>query len=100
MGVFIGGTSSDYHHGLWKDLNEVPTFDATGNHQSIQAGRISYLFDLRGPCFAVDTACSSGLYALHSAVQSIRNGEADSAIVAGCSLHMQPDDTVSMSMLG
>lgn len=100
MGVFIGGTSSDYRQGLLRDLKEVPTFDATGNHQSIQAGRISYLFDLRGPCFAVDTACSSGLYALHSAVQSIRNGESDSAIVAGCSLHLQPDDSVSMSMLG
>lgn len=100
MGVFIGATASDYRIGTLRDLNQVPMFDATGNHHSIQAGRISYYFDLRGPCFAVDTACSSGLYALHSAVQSIRSGESDSAIVAGCSLHLQPDDMVSMSMLG
>jgi acyl transferase domain-containing protein len=100
MGVFIGATASDYRIGTLRDLNQAPMFDATGNHQSIQAGRISYLFDLRGPSFALDTACSSGLYALHSAVQSIRSGESDSAIVAGCSLHLQPDDMVSMSMLG
>jgi acyl transferase domain-containing protein len=101
MGVFIGGRSSDYHlNTLMRDPNQVPLFDTTGNHQSIQAARISYYFDLRGPCFAIDTACSSGLYALHSAVQSIRCGDADSAIVGGCSMHLHPDDMISMSMLG
>lgn len=100
MGVFVGATSSDYRVGTLRDANQVPMFDATGNHQSIQAGRLSYYFDLKGPCFSVDTACSSSLYALHSAVQSIQVGESDSALVAGCSLHLQPDDTVSMSMLG
>lgn len=100
MGVFIGGASSDYRLGTLRDLSQVPMFDATGNHQSIQAGRISHYFDLRGPCFAVDTACSSSLYALHLAVQSIRSGEAESAVVAGCNLHLQPDDSVAMSMLG
>jgi len=100
MGVFVGATASDYRIGTLRDVNQVPMFDATGNHQSIQAGRISYLFDLNGPSLAVDTACSSGLYALHSAVQSIRSGESDSAIVAGCTLHVQPDDMISMSMLG
>lgn len=101
MGVFIGGSSSDYRVGtLMKDPSQVPMFDATGNHQALQAGRISYYFDLRGPCFSLDTACSSGLVALHSAVQSIRSGESDSAVVAGCSLHLYPDDIISMSMLG
>lgn len=100
MGVFVGAKASDYRIGTLRDLTQVPMFDATGNHQSIQAGRISYVFDLRGPCFSVDTACSSGLYALHAAVQSIRSGESKSAIVAGANLHLQPDDTISMSMLG
>ena len=100
MGVFVGGTSSDYRMRTLRDLNQVPMFDATGNHQSIQAGRISYSFDLRGPCFSLDTACSSSLTALHLAVQSIRSGESDSAVVAGCNLLLDPDDTVSMSMLG
>lgn len=100
MGVFVGAASSDYRMGTLRDLSQVPMFDATGNHQAIQAGRISYYFNLLGPCFSVDTACSSSLYALHSAIQSIRMGESDSALVAGCSLHLQPDDMISMSMLG
>lgn len=86
--------------GTLRDLNQVPLFDSTGNHQSIQAARISHFFNFRGPCFSLDTACSSSLYALHAAVQSIRAGETQAAIVAGCSLHLQPDDVVSMSMLG
>ncbi|RMZ86354.1 hypothetical protein DV736_g6420, partial [Chaetothyriales sp. CBS 134916] len=100
MGVFIGGTSSDYRFTTMRDLSQIPMFDATGNHQSIQAGRISYYFDLRGPCCTIDTACSSGLYALHAAIQSIRSGESSSAIVAAAALHLQPEDMISMSMLG
>ncbi|KAG5953604.1 Type I Iterative PKS [Claviceps sorghi] len=100
MGVFVGATSSSYQIGTLRDLNQVPLFNSTGNHQSIQAARISHCFNFRGPCVSIDTACSSSLHALHAAVQSLRSGETDSAIVAGCSLHLQPDDMVSMSMLG
>ncbi|KAG5915216.1 Type I Iterative PKS [Claviceps capensis] len=100
VGVFVGATSSSYRMGTLRDLNQVPLFDSTGNHQSIQAARISHYFNFRGPCLSIDTACSSSLYALHVAVQSLRAGEIDLAIVAGCSLHLQPDDMVSMSMLG
>ncbi|KAM5349407.1 hypothetical protein ACJ41O_005912 [Fusarium nematophilum] len=100
IGMFVGGASSDYRMGTLRDLSQLPMFDATGNHQSIQAGRLSYYFDLRGPCLTVDTACSSSLYALHQAVQSIRSGESEQAIVAAANLHLQPDDFVSMSMMG
>lgn len=100
IGVFVGGASSDYRMGTLRDVNRVPMFDATGNHQSIQAGRLSYYFDFRGPCSSVDTACSSSLYALHQAVQSIRSGESEQAVVAAANLHLQPDDYISMSMLG
>lgn len=100
MGVFIGGAASDYRLGSLRDLDTTPMFDATGNHQSILSGRISHYFDLRGPSYSMDTACSSGLHALHQAVQSIRSGETDQAVVAGCRLSLQPDDWVAMSMLG
>ncbi|RMJ15894.1 hypothetical protein CDV36_004437 [Fusarium kuroshium] len=100
IGVFVGGASSDYRMGTLRDVNRVPMFDATGNHQSIQAGRLSYYFDFRGPCSSIDTACSSSLYALHQAVLSIRSGESEQAIVAAANLHLQPDDYISMSMLG
>ncbi|KAJ4409179.1 Type I Iterative PKS [Gnomoniopsis sp. IMI 355080] len=98
VGVFVGGAASDYRLGTLRDPEQTPMFDATGNQQSIQAGRISHYFDLRGPSFSVDTACSSSLYALHQAVQSIRSGESDQAIVAACHLNLQPGDWMSMSL--
>lgn len=97
MGVFVGGSFSDYHLLSLRDTDTVPMFDVTGNHQCILAGRISHYFDLRGPCFSVDTACSSSLHALHNAVQSIRAGETEQAVVASCRLNIAPDDIVSMS---
>lgn len=98
VGVFVGGAASDYRLGTLRDLNHTPMFDATGNHQSIQSGRIAHYFDLRGPGFTVDTACSSSLYALHQAVLSLRNGECEQAIVAACHLNLQPGDWISMSL--
>ncbi|KAG6041353.1 Type I Iterative PKS, partial [Claviceps citrina] len=97
MAVFVGTSPSDYHLSSLRDLDTVPMFDATGNHQSILAGRIAHFFDLRGPCFAVDTACSSGLHAVHLAVQSIRAGETEQAVVASSRLNLAPDHIVSMS---
>ncbi|KAG5950606.1 Type I Iterative PKS, partial [Claviceps sorghi] len=97
MAVFVGASPSDYQLGSLRDLDTVPMFDATGNHQSILAGRIAHFFDLRGPCFSVDTACSSGLHAVHLAVQSIRSGETDQAVVASSHLNLTPEHMSSMS---
>ncbi|KAH8891529.1 polyketide synthase [Thozetella sp. PMI_491] len=98
VGVFIGGNTSDYRLGNLRDIQQTPMFDITGNHQALLAGRISHYFDFRGPSFSVDTACSSSLYALHQAVQSIRAGESEQALVAACHWNLQPDDWVSMSL--
>ncbi|GKZ35679.1 putative PKS/NRPS-like protein biosynthetic cluster [Aspergillus brasiliensis] len=100
MGVFVGLGLSDYRRGEHRDLSTVSLFDATGGQEFIQAGRLSHFFNLRGPSVAIDTACSSSLYALHMAVQCIRSGEADSALIAATKLRIQPDDMVSMSMMG
>lgn len=97
VGVFVGGNFSDHELNNLRDLETCPPFQATGNAPALQSNRISYFFNLRGPSFTVDTACSSSLVALHYAVQSLRSGESQEALVGGCRLNILPDYFVSMS---
>ncbi|KAI0838660.1 ketoacyl-synt-domain-containing protein [Hypoxylon sp. FL0890] len=99
VGVFIGGPDNEHRIGNLRDLDDSPMFDPTGSQGAFLAGRISYFFNLTGPTFTVDTACSSSMHALHMAVQSIRAGESEQAIVGASHLITQPDVWVSMAKL-
>jgi acyl transferase domain-containing protein/thioesterase domain-containing protein/SAM-dependent methyltransferase len=89
-GVFVGGGPSDYGRVLEAQAASVDGQTLLGNISSIMAARIAYFLNLRGPCVAMDTACSSGLVALHAAWRSILDGECESAIVGGVSLLLTP----------
>ncbi|KAA8573978.1 hypothetical protein EYC84_005518 [Monilinia fructicola] len=97
IGVFVGGSFSEYESASFVDTDSIPMYQATGCAFAMQSNRISHFFDLRGPSFTMDTACSSSLVALHQACQSIRNGECKSAIVGGCHLNTSPDNWISYS---
>ncbi|KAK4153766.1 polyketide synthase [Chaetomidium leptoderma] len=99
VGVFVGGNYNEYRVGNLRDLDHIPSFDATGTQGAFLAGRLAYYFNLRGPTFTVDTACSSSMHALHLAVQSIRAGESEQAIVGASHLITHPDIWVSMGKL-
>lgn len=90
-GVFVGVLTDDYYNILRKDADNLPTYTLAGNHATTMAGRLSWLWDLHGPCLTLDTACSSSLVALHTACQSIRTRESDMAIVGGTNLMLSPD---------
>ncbi|NEU03197.1 hypothetical protein G3563_30220, partial [Escherichia coli] len=47
---------------------------------------LSQFFDVRGPSVVVDTACSSALVGMNMAIQALRGGDIQSAIVGGVSL--------------
>ncbi|WP_054972152.1 beta-ketoacyl synthase N-terminal-like domain-containing protein [Paenibacillus sp. A3] len=64
----------------------------TGYLSSNIAGRVSYIFDLKGPALMVDTACSSSLVALDLACEAIRNGQCEQALVGGVRLKTVPVD--------
>ena len=97
VGVFVGGSFSEYSLFCLRDPDRVPAYEATGTAQSVLANRLSYYFDLKGPSVTVDTACSSGLSALHLACQSLRSGECSQASVGASHLNVMPDMFISMS---
>ncbi|WP_062216672.1 type I polyketide synthase [Streptomyces sp. NBRC 109706] len=61
-----------------------------GSLGSVVAGRLAYHFDLRGPAFSLDTACSSTLVATHLALRALRAGECDYALAGGAFLALHP----------
>lgn len=83
-GVFVGRDHNS--SGLYKMLTEPDALSTVGSWESILASRLSYLFNLRGPAIVVDTACSSGLTAVHQACNALRNADCEMAIAGGISI--------------
>jgi 3-oxoacyl-[acyl-carrier-protein] synthase II len=54
------------------------------------AAAISLRHGLRGPSFAVSTACASGAHALGSALRMIQTGEADAVLAGGSEAGLAP----------
>lgn len=99
-GVFIGNFTADHNIIQSRDIDNLLPYATTGGSTSILSNRINYIFNLRGPSLTLDTACSSSLYALHLAVNAIKNGDCDSAIVGAGNLILGPDLHLSLSKLG
>ncbi|WP_372424302.1 beta-ketoacyl [acyl carrier protein] synthase domain-containing protein [Salinarimonas chemoclinalis] len=102
IGVFVAVYAQDFQlharDGAWDEISRL--YLATGSAHSVVPNRISYVLDLRGPSEVVDTACSSGLVALHRAVAAIQAGECAQALVGGVSLLLEPSRIVRLQELG
>lgn len=99
-GVFIGVSGNEYGKRFIHPHEKLDIYPMTGNSYSIVANRVSYCLHLQGPSIAIDTACSSSLTAVHLAVQSLRNQEADLAIAGGVNLLLDPEVTIAFSKAG
>ncbi|MFD4338927.1 amino acid adenylation domain-containing protein [Streptomyces anulatus] len=90
IGVFAAVGDSGYRGILERASADGSPLPAalTGNLPALIAARVSQSLDLDGPALAVDTACSSGLVALHLARRSLLDGECDLAVVGGVNLHL------------
>ena len=56
-------------------------FSITSISVAMLANRVSYHFNLMGPSIACCTACSAGLTALHTAMNALRYGDCEQALV-------------------
>ena len=90
-GVFIGIAGHDYAD-MQNNLrmSQKSPYINSGSALSIAANRISYFFDFHGPSFAIDTACSSALFALHQGCLSLWSGECSVAVVGAVNMLLQP----------
>ncbi|KAJ1529566.1 hypothetical protein ONE63_006337 [Megalurothrips usitatus] len=98
-GVFIGVSSSESDEYWTQDPDRVNGYGLTGCCRAMFPNRLSYTFDFNGPSYAIDTACSSSMFALQQAIQAMRDGQCDSAIVGGCNLLLKPASSLQFHRL-
>ncbi|MYW16667.1 thiotemplate mechanism natural product synthetase, partial [Streptomyces sp. SID2955] len=94
-GVFVGTMYGSYGQLAAAGWAQGRLAGAHSAYWSI-ANRVSYVLDLDGPSFAVDSACSSSLLAVHLACESIRRGECRAAVAGGVNLILHPAHLVSL----
>jgi amino acid adenylation domain-containing protein len=90
VGVFAGAGMNTYALNVLADpeiRDTVGSFQLMiSNDKDFLAPRVSYKLGLKGPSFAVQSACSTSLVAVHLACQSLLSGECDAALAGGVSL--------------
>lgn len=91
VGVFASCSANFNHLSLIKNSQNVTEFLEQYNQllavdKDYLATRVSYLLNLTGPSFTVQSGCSSSLVALHLAKQSLLLNESDMALVGAVSI--------------
>ncbi|WP_165498158.1 type I polyketide synthase [Siculibacillus lacustris] len=97
VGVYVGASAVDHQAHASIDPAIMESHYMSGNSLSILSNRISYVFDLRGPSFTLDSACSSSFVALAEAVAALEAGRIDTAIVGGVNLLLTPVPFIGFS---
>ncbi|MBB3120970.1 SDR family NAD(P)-dependent oxidoreductase [Pseudoduganella violacea] len=94
IGMFVGAEACEY------GAQSADAGSIISGHNGILAARLSYFLDLKGPNISLNTACSSGLVALHQACLSLRAGECGMALAAAVNLMLSPRLYVKMERAG
>lgn len=92
IGAFSGAKTDTYLLNIaavpdyLKSLNSIQV--ALGNDLGCLSTRLAYKFNLRGPSYAVHTACSTSLVAVHLACQSLLIDECQMAVAGGVTVNV------------
>src|SRR5436305_6359005 len=92
IGVFTGAKTNTYLFSLFSNRELFRSLDnfqiALGNDLASMATRVSYKLNLRGPSYALHTACSTSLVAVHLACQSLLLDECRMAVAGGAAVNV------------
>lgn len=99
-GVFLGMTHNDYQMVAAEADALDGAYGFAGTNFSLASGRVAYALGVHGPALTVDSACSSGLLAIHMACRSLHESESDLALAGGASLLLDPKKMVAGSAQG
>ncbi|GGL61168.1 mycocerosic acid synthase-like polyketide synthase [Streptomyces fumigatiscleroticus] len=99
-GMFFGIYQKDYLLRVQRPLEEVDAYAMYTGFDSIGPGRVGFMLDLKGPQVVVESACASGLVAVHTACQSLRCGESDIALAGAAMLTLGPEGVTAPALWG
>ncbi|TRV80971.1 type I polyketide synthase [Streptomyces sp. 130] len=99
-GMFFGIYQKDYMVRVQRPLEEVDAYAMYTGFDSIGPGRIGFMLNLRGPQVVLESACASGLYAVHAACQSLRTGESELALAGASMLTLGPEGVIAPALWG
>ncbi|KAI0152902.1 ketoacyl-synt-domain-containing protein [Xylariaceae sp. FL1272] len=99
-GVYVGSFTADYQQMSVKEPDFRHNYAATGVDPGLISDRIGNTFNLNGPSFTINAACTSSIYALHTACNALRSGDCEAAIVGGVNLILTVDQHMNTAKLG
>jgi len=92
IGVYAGARTNTYLFNLFSNIGAVGSLGSfevgLGNDLGFLTTQVSYKLDLKGPSYAVHTACSTSLVAVHLACQSLLINECQMALAGGVAINV------------
>ncbi len=85
---------------LTQDVVPSRAFTIAGTLLNMGPATVSQVFDLGGPSFSIDAACSSALVAVHEGVVHLRSRQCNVAIAGGVYLNLTPDNLIGFARIG
>jgi len=98
-GVFTGACGSDMLSISGNNIESITGYENSGCSLSMFSNRLSFYYDFHGPSHTIDTACSSSIVALDSAITALEEGKCDYAIVSGTNVIFSPSISLGFSKL-